>query len=97
MTSEQKLYDNIDYLLNFSVIEAENLDKAGNVRRFRVSPFVCKYIEEKMPRLMKQHSLELASTHLQTKLLGFKEEYAAGIVKCKSQEDSDKCVATLQE
>lgn len=64
MTSEQRLYDNIDYLLNFSVIEAENLDKAGNVRRFRVSPFVSKYIEEKMPRLMKLHSLELASTHL---------------------------------
>lgn len=64
MTSEQKLYDNIEYLLNFSVIEAENLDKAGNKRRFRVSPFVCKYIEEKMPKMMRLHSLELASTHL---------------------------------
>ena len=64
MTSEEKLYDNIDYLLNFSVIEVENLDKAGNVKRFRVSPFVNKYIHEKMPKIMRIHSLELVCTHL---------------------------------
>lgn len=97
MTSEEKLYDNIEYLLNFSVIEVENLDKAGNVKRFRVSPFVNKYIQEKMPKMMRIHLLELVCTHLQTKLIEFKQEYAAEIVLSKSQEESEKCVTKLQE
>ena len=34
----------LEDLINFSLIEQENLDKAGNQRRFRVSPFVDAYI-----------------------------------------------------
>jgi hypothetical protein len=39
-TEQTKLDKNIEDLISFSLIEQECLDKAGTIRRFRVSPFV---------------------------------------------------------
>ena len=64
MTSEQILDKNLEDLINFSVIEVECLDKAGNMKKYRASPFVNKYIKEKMPKKMKQDSLNIVSLHL---------------------------------
>ena len=53
---------NLEDLINFSLIEQENLDKAGNQRRFRVSPFVDAYIQKKTPRPMKKDHLSTVQT-----------------------------------
>ena len=66
MTSEQILDKNLEDLINFSVVEVECLDKAGTMKKYRASPFVNKYIQEKMPVKMKQDSLNIVSTHLQS-------------------------------
>lgn len=73
MTSEQILDKNLEDLINFSVIEVECLDKAGTMKKYRASPFVNKYIQEKMPVKMKQDSLNIVCTHLQSKLIQFKQ------------------------
>lgn len=39
-----QLTKNLEDLIQFSLIEQEALDKAGTVKRYRVSPFVDQYI-----------------------------------------------------
>lgn len=97
MTSEQILDKNLEDLINFSVIEVECLDKAGTVKKYRASPFVNKYILEKMPVAMKQDSLNIVSTHLQSKLIQFKQEYSDNVVKCNSLDDTFQLQMALQE
>lgn len=95
MTSEQILDKNLEDLINFSVIEVECLDKAGNMKKYRASPFVNKYIKEKMPKKMKQDSLNIVSLHLQAKLIQFKEAYGKDVLDAKSLEDTDKLQKNL--
>ena len=97
MTSEQLLDKNLEDLINFSVIEVECLDKAGNTKKYRASPFVNKYIKEKMPLKMKQDSLNIVCTHLQAKLIQFKETYGKDVLEAKSLEDTDRLQKNLQE
>ena len=53
MSELQKLDRDLEELITFSLIEQENLDKAGIQRRFRVSPFVGAYIQRKLTNACK--------------------------------------------
>lgn len=75
---------NLEDLINFSLVESEGLDRAGNFKRFRVSPFVNTYIQRKMTTKMKKDFLFGVCSHLNTVFLEFKKEYALEIAKCKS-------------
>ena len=67
------------------------------MKKYRASPFVNKYIKEKMPKKMKQDSLNIVSLHLQAKLIQFKEAYGKDILEAKSLEDTDKLQKNLQD
>ena len=45
-----KVDKDLNELIQFSLIEQENLDKAGTFRRFRVSPFVDMYLTNKIDK-----------------------------------------------
>jgi len=64
MTTEQNLDKNLENLINFSLIEQECLDKAGNVKRFRVSPFVDQYIHMKIDIETRKESLNIICSYL---------------------------------
>lgn len=89
--SKEETVDKIDECLNeliqFSLIEVETLDKAGNQRRFRVSPFVDMYLNNKIDKKFHLDTLNLVCTHLNQKLTPFKQEYSDNVVKCTSQEE----------
>ena len=88
---------NLEDLINFSLIEQENLDKAGTQRRFRVSPFVDQYIQMKMSRTMKQDYLNTVCTLIQTKVVEYKRDYAQKIALCRTHHDSHKVLTVLQD
>ena len=80
-----------------SCIEEEKLDKVGEVRRYRVSPFVDTYIQKKMMPGMKKIYLETICTLLNTKIIDLKEDYARKIKDCKSIGEYNQLCATVQE
>ena len=47
-TPLEKFEDDLKDLINFSLIEEENLDKAGTQKRLRVSPFIEQYVNTAM-------------------------------------------------
>lgn len=81
---EATLEKDLEQLIQFSLIEQEYLDKAGTVKRLRVSPFVSQYIQNKMNPQMKIDTINIACLHLKEKLIGFKKAYSQDIGKCKS-------------
>mmetsp|Transcript_10048 Transcript_10048/g.15319 ORF Transcript_10048/g.15319 Transcript_10048/m.15319 type:complete len:88 (+) Transcript_10048:5660-5923(+) len=87
MTPEQLLDKNLEELITFSLIEQEGLDKAGKVKRFRVSPFVEQYIQMKIDTEIRRESLNIICTHLQAKLIDFKKQYAESMSKCRNLDD----------
>lgn len=82
--SESQLDRNLHDLIQFSLVEQENLDKAGTARRYRVSPFVDQYINTKMSNAMKRDQLNLVCMHLKTKLIELKKDFAEKVVECKT-------------
>lgn len=81
-TPVDKIDESLNELIQFSLIEVEILDKAGNQRRFRVSPFVDMYLNNKIDKKFHLDTLNLVCTHLNQKLSPFKQEYSDNIVKC---------------
>lgn len=92
---QSQLDKNLEDLLQFSLIEQETLDKAGTVKRFRVSPFVDQYIANKMDNAMKKDQLGLVCMHLKSRLIEFKKEYGLTIIKCEKIEDTEKVEGKL--
>ena len=93
----EKLDAFLDELKTLSCIEEEKLDKLGEVRRYRVSPFVDTYIQKKMAPGMKKGYLETICTLLNTKIIDLKEDYARRIKDCKTIEEYNKLLESVQE
>jgi len=70
---------NLEELINFSLIESEGLDKAGKIKRYRVSPFVDQYISQKIHVEERKESLRISCPPLLAKIVRFKEEYASDV------------------
>lgn len=90
-----QLTKNLQDLIQFSLIEQEALDKAGTIKRYRVSPFVDQYIQNKMNSCMKKDSLNVVCMLLKTKLIECKKAFASNIVKCKSPDEVEKVETEL--
>ena len=84
---EATLEKDLEDLIGFSLIEQECLDKAGTVKRLRVSPFVGQYIQNKMNKQMKRDTLNIACVHLKEKLVDYKKEYSQNICQCTSLDE----------
>lgn len=82
-----RLDKNLEDLIQFSLIEEERLDKAGKVRRFRVSPFVDQYVNNKLNLSLKKEKLTSVCMHINVKLKQFKEAYSESMSSVKSKAD----------
>lgn len=75
---KEKLEKQLSELLNLSVIEQENIGEltaTGQTKKYRVSTFIDKYIQQKMEKEKRKTCLEIICGHLNSKLQNFKEEY----------------------
>lgn len=87
MPPMSRLDKNLEDLIQFSLIEEERLDKAGKLRRFRVSPFVDQYVNNKLDLSLKKQKLTSVCMHINVKLKQFKDEYSEAMANCKSKAD----------
>ena len=52
-----QFYKNLEDLTTFSVIESENVDSAGKVKRLKVGPMINNYINRKIDNSFKDTTL----------------------------------------
>lgn len=92
-----RLDKNLEDLIQFSLIEEERLDKAGKLRRFRVSPFVDQYVNNKLNLSLKKEKLTSVCMHINVKLKQFKDEYSEATKSCKSKADFESAQNDILE
>jgi len=88
---------NLLELQKFCVVESENIDAAGGVKRLRCGAIVHDYIKKKIDPKMKEYMLEISCTHIRDLLIQAKKRYSEKIVQCKSQAEVDKVVQALAD
>jgi len=60
---------NLLELQKFCVVESENIDAAGGVKRLRCGAIVHDYIKKKIDPKMKEYMLEISCTHIRDLLI----------------------------
>lgn len=73
---------NLDDLTKFSVIESENVDVAGRVKRLKVGPMINDYINQKLDHEFKATTLQIVCVQIRDVLVELKKWYSEEIVKC---------------
>lgn len=62
--------------MELSLIQQECLDKAGKLKRYKVSPFIDKYVEQKLVPQSKRDLYMFLATYYCNKLIHLKKEYS---------------------
>ena len=77
---------NLEDLTKFSVIESENLDVAGRVKRLKVGPMINDYINQKIGHKFKETTIQIVCVHIRDLLVELKKKYSDNVVKCTREQ-----------
>lgn len=76
---EEDTMARLESLIEISLIQQEYLDKTGKLRRFKVSPFIDKYVEQKLTVQSKRELNMFLATYYANKLVKLKSQYSSSL------------------